>query len=459
MATLNTAQSIVDYLRTQNKPSDFNSRKTLYDSSGLSGAFGDYRGTAEQNTTLLKKLSSQQQAQQQPLDPLEEARRTGIAYKPEEKTPKDVIADTTPSTIQTIYDLALSDEEKAAEAATAESTMALAGETARASQSLQRDVNTLNRTAAEGIFDLASQGKKVKSKIGEQAAGFGGANSGATQKSQAEVDQEVQLKQDRVKAKLGDSLYNQFSDFEQKYGTEFLSKLSIPEAESFVKLPVAVRGIVMQNYQEAIEKAQATASKNAISTLEKLGYTVVGGQIVQTLTGRSADRSDEAAIRAEEAAVRSDRRLELAEAASVRAEEASNRAARAASEPKKGTQTEREEAEWGVTKDQALKGAALAEIPVEDFKKLSLDEKNFFINRKDDIEATRGAIDAKLGFKEDGTSSQKQDESKRSEMEGRIASTNYPAPVKDSLTKYLNRRFAQLSPASKGGLIQKFKKK
>lgn len=334
MATLNTAQSVVDYLRNQNKPSDFSSRKTLYDSSGLSGAFGDYRGTAEQNTTLLKKLSATPAQGATSTDPYEEARRTGIAYKPEEKTPKDVIADTTPSTIQTIYDLALSDEEKAAEAENAETTMALAGETTRASESLQRDVNTLNRTAAEGVFDLASQGKKKKSQIGENAAGFGGANSGATQKSQAEVDEEVQLKQDRVKSKLGDALYNQFSDFEQKYGTEFLSKLSIPEAESFSKLPVAVRGIVMQNYQESIAKANAAASKNAVSTLEKLGYTVVGGQIVQTLTGRSADRSDDAAVRSEEAAERSDRRLELAEEASRRAEAASIRAERKSNEPK-----------------------------------------------------------------------------------------------------------------------------
>ena len=55
MANLNTSTSVVDFLRNQGKSSDFNSRKGIYDTSGLSGAFGDYRGTAEQNTTLLRK--------------------------------------------------------------------------------------------------------------------------------------------------------------------------------------------------------------------------------------------------------------------------------------------------------------------------------------------------------------------------------------------------------------------
>lgn len=294
---LNTATSIVDYLSSQKKPSDFNSRKTLYDTSGLSGAFGDYRGTAEQNTTLLKKLSATPSPTTDTTstdfllgktDPA-----TGLNAVPEapieDKTPKDVVDQTGPSTISSIYDLAKSDEEKAAEASQVEESMALAGQTARASEGLQRDVNTLNRTASEGIFDLAQAGSKKKAQIGEEAAGFGGANSGMTKASQAEVTQDVIEKQGRIQAKLGDSLYNQFSDFEKNYGTEFLSKLSIPEAESFSKLPVAVRGIVMQNYQDTIAKSQAAASKNALSTLEKLGYTVVGGQIIQTLAGQSAE--------------------------------------------------------------------------------------------------------------------------------------------------------------------------
>lgn len=393
---LNTATSVVDFLQSQKKPSDFNSRKGLYDSLGLTGAFGDYRGTSEQNTTLLKKLSAPsqpQQEQQEKLDPYEQARRSGTPYVPEEKTPKDVIADTTPSTVQTVYDLAKSDEEKAAEAEIAESSMALAGQTARASESLQRDVNTLNRTAAEGVFDLAQAGTKKKARIGEQAAGFGGATSGATQASQAEVAKEVAMKQDRVKAKLGDSLYNTFSDFEKNYGTEFLSKLSIPEAESFSKLPVAVRGIVMQNYQDAIAKAQATASKNALSTLEKLGYTVVGGQIVQTLSGRTADRADESAVRAEESAVRADKRLELAEAASARAEEASLRAERKSNEPDKKTQTEREREEFGgFTQDQANKGASVAGVPITDFKAFDEQSKNYFVNNAEAIEKYKESI-------------------------------------------------------------------
>lgn len=323
MALLNTATSIVDFLKSQGKPSDFASRKSIYDTSGLASAFGDYRGTSEQNVTLLKKLSTPTVSPT--LTPTTEPKPTA----------KDVVDQTTPTTISSAFDLEKSDADKALEEEKKGLTFDLSGVATRGAEELQRGVETLKRTAGEQAAELATKGAQEIIKTGEQFAAAGLFRSGKREKSQAEIAQEVATKQSSIQAKLGDQLYNTFTDFEKNYGTKFLESLSIPEAQQFTKLPAPVRGIVMQNYQEAISKAEDKAQKNALSTLEKLGYTVVGGQIVQTLAGRSAERAEEAGVRAEQ-------RLTLAEQAGQRAEEAARRAEAKAVLDLGGTKTDRE---------------------------------------------------------------------------------------------------------------------
>ena len=283
---LNTNTSIVDFLRSQNKPSDFASRKSAYDSSGLTNTFGDYRGTAEQNTTLLRKLSTP--AQTSPLESLQ----------PKETfTPKDVIDTTTPSTISSAFDMEKSDAEKLADIEKNQASMDLGAETTRASEGLGRDVETLKRTAGESAADVAQQGAQATEKVRGAYEAAGLFRSGKRETSEAEIAQEVATKQSSIQSKLGDQLYNTFSDFEKNYGTEFLSKLSIPEAQSFSQLPVAVRGIVMKNYQDAIQKAEEKAGKSTIDALDKLGYVVMGGQIIKK---PSEIRAEAAETRAEE---------------------------------------------------------------------------------------------------------------------------------------------------------------
>ena len=218
MAILNTASSIVDYLKSKGQDSSFNTRKSLYESSGLKDAFGDYRGSAEQNVTLLKKVQGTP-APAPVTTPVTPPILPTLEPKP---TAKDVIAETTPSTISSAFDLEKSDVDKTLEAEKKGLTFDLAADTTRASETVGRDVATLKRTADEGISDLALKGKELTTKIGEEAAGFGGAFSGKTKKSQAEVAFEVASKQESIKSKLGDSLYNTFTDFEKNYGTKFL---------------------------------------------------------------------------------------------------------------------------------------------------------------------------------------------------------------------------------------------
>lgn len=430
MATLNTAQSVVDFLKSQGKPSDFNSRKSSYDASGLAGAFGDYRGTAEQNTTLLRRLQGSQtpqveQRQLAPTTPGGASIPEGVTYDPKTNistvTPREVIDETTPSQTQNAYDILFDQEKRATAQEQSDLTTGLAAQTTRGAETLERGVSTLKRTAQEGISALGARGAQAQERIGEQAAGFGGAFSGTTKKSQAEVAQEVATKQQSIKAKLGDQLYNTFTDFEKNFGTKFLESLSIPEAEQFTKLPAPVRGIVMQNYQDAIQKAEEKAQKNALGTLEKLGYTVVGGQLVQTLAGRTAERQDVAAERA-------DKRLELSEQAAVRAEKAGERADKRLEIALTRDTTSTGRA--GFTKTQINKGAATAELPIDEFKELDENTKNFFINRAGDIESRKKKINAAKEDKEDPVS-----------LEKEISESDAPQAVKDSLTKHLKTTF------------------
>lgn len=58
MATLNTGTSVIDFLKSTGKASDFNSRKSLYEASGLKDRLGDYTGSVNQNTAFLKQLQT-----------------------------------------------------------------------------------------------------------------------------------------------------------------------------------------------------------------------------------------------------------------------------------------------------------------------------------------------------------------------------------------------------------------
>src|SRR3990167_1160060 len=122
---LNTSTSVVDFLRSQNKPSDFASRKSTYENLGLTGAFGDYRGTAEQNVTLLNKIKM-------PVGVVQYDKPIGPELPPI-KT-EDIIDETTPTAP---FDPTKAAEEltaeaqKEAEAEKKELTMGLGAETTR----------------------------------------------------------------------------------------------------------------------------------------------------------------------------------------------------------------------------------------------------------------------------------------------------------------------------------------
>jgi hypothetical protein len=78
------------------------------------------------------------------------------------------------------------------------------------------------------------------------------------------------------------------------------------------------------------------------------------------------------------------------------------------------------------TPAQINKGAAVAMIPIDDFKRLEPDTQNFFINRSADIQQKYKLIDEAAANNEDPST-----------LEAEISNGNAPAAVKDSLVRYL----------------------
>lgn len=293
MAILNTSTSIVDFLKSQGKPSDFTSRTNLYASSGLGSAFGDYRGSPEQNIALLRKIQTPTPTVTPTLPPPTVAPTLPPLEPP--STPKKVIEDTTPATTSNIFDLP---EIK-------EATADVSGALTRAAVSIPRSVEELKAGAEVTKATLAQKGAGLTERLRGQFETVGLFRSGKREKGEAQIAQEVAQKQGQAESKLGSDLYNLFSKEEKQFGTKFIADLSIPEAQEFAKIPAPVRGAVMVAYENAITKAQEKAAGQAEKTLGALGYVLLpDGTIVQK---PSEIRAEEAGVRAEEAAVRAEK--------------------------------------------------------------------------------------------------------------------------------------------------------
>lgn len=352
MAILNTATSIVDFLKSKGQPSDFGSRQRLFGESGLTDAFGDFRGTAEQNTALLNKLRQTSAPATNTLNtsglfkastgsvgpggqpifdvfrdgrPVSETDFSGlgvnIADVPIGEAPagftskflpaistKDIIDRTSPTApfdpIKAAEDI-FEEEFKEAKGEISEAKGEFAGEAARSEEELRRNLARAKGISENLITDEEIKSAKKQSEVAEKAAGFGGAFSGVTAKSQRDIQGEAQRTIQQIEQKLGFDIAGKLTDFEKRFGTDFLRNLSIKEAEEFTKLPVDVRGSVVKAFQDTVNKSLTKARKDAQSALNSLGYIVLpDGTIVQKPSER---RAEESAVRAEEAAARAEK--------------------------------------------------------------------------------------------------------------------------------------------------------
>lgn len=311
---LNIETSVVDFLKSQGKPSDFTSRQRLFEESGLGDAFGDFRGTAEQNVALLRRLQATP-TQPPPTTPAPPP-PTLPTLPPLQPPPttRDVIDQTTPSTVSNVLDLP---EVK-------EATADVSGALSRAAVSIPRGVEELKVGAEATKAAATAKGEQLTEELRGQFEAAGLFRSGKRELGEAQIAQQVAQKQAEAETKLGSDLYNLFSKEEQQFGSKFIADLSIPEAQEFAKIPAPVRGAVMVAYENAITKAQEKAAGQAEKTLGALGYVLLpDGTIVQKPSEARAEAREERSIRAEE---RTERRLELSEESAKRAEEAARRA-------------------------------------------------------------------------------------------------------------------------------------
>jgi len=193
-----------------------------------------------------------------------------------------LIAKTGPSTDGSLLDLN-------ANAAAKQLTSDLYGTLTRAGEKIPRELASMRRDAANKEGEIQGEAEAGKTKTGEGAAGFGGAFSGMTLKKIADIQANAENDRQIIRQKLGDEILNKLTQEEQQYGTEFLKSLSIPEAQTFVNLPAPVRGAVMRSYENAIQKVQDTARKDALNALNQMGYTIdpTSGQIVPTFARES----------------------------------------------------------------------------------------------------------------------------------------------------------------------------
>jgi len=273
---LNTTTSIVDALKAMGKDSSFGARKSLYESSGLKDRLGDYVGSASQNVAFLKNLQTP-------------AQTTAIAPKSPVETP--VTQNTTPTT-------------------TPEPTIGTSGITAsQASSSIPQmpsaDEILQNVLNSQGFSNFKQQ---------QNLADTLSTGTAESQKQELEAKTATDTRtfinnmgrkglffsgetQDGIKV-LGESLLSSKLDIDRKLAGDLLSS-DLKTQEQIIK-----------QVEEVVKDAQA-GRKEALSSLEKVGLTVIGGEVVPTLAAQRESRLDEAELARRELA---DAKFEMAQA-------------------------------------------------------------------------------------------------------------------------------------------------
>lgn len=251
--------SINDYLKSTGQAFDFSSRKKLAEGMGIT----DYRGTAEQNTTLLNNLRGSAQVKQSTDTDATTKQESGVSASSlypevlnEDPNEADYVNDWLKSPEGKLF-LERQEVQGLTEKAKAD---ALKEEL---ESKYQSDKDKLEQNLAEaGLAFSGIRGTKVRALANALAA------------SELEVDRDLA-------AKLLDS------------------NLDLREA-------------ILDGVADLAKEA-ADNRKEAIQQLNAIGYAVINGELVPTLAARSAERADRQLEMSE-------RRLELAEAAAARAE-------------------------------------------------------------------------------------------------------------------------------------------
>lgn len=304
---LNVTTSIVDALKAQGKPSDYNARLSLYKSSGLDTRLGQYVGSAAQNTALLKGLNA---STSKPVEPLPIDFST---FSPESKA---------------IYDKATGGKLPAGVVDTSpkppppEEPVGNSGITAtQALSSIPSAPTTddiLSKVLGSPAFQNYQEGAEAS-----RAYTVGSAEA-EKQKLEATAAANTQAFIDRMGQR------GLFFSGETQSGIQALaeglasSKLGVDRelANQLIQSDVKTRDKIISMVESVVKEAK-DGRKEAIASLENVGLTIVGDEVVPTLAAQREERQIQSEERLAQTAAFNQQatlaRLELSEQAAARA--------------------------------------------------------------------------------------------------------------------------------------------
>lgn len=285
---LNTSTSVVDFLKSQGKPSDFSSRAGTFKELGLGDRLGEFTGAPAQNTALLKTLQS------------------AATRKPEVTvTSKDMAGVERPvgGTVEQVKP----------EAPTPEKPM-----------TPQDALSALGMKPIPTVDEiLKGVAEKPEFKLFQEEQGL----KGLTTQAGAEAEKTKLEQQSAADVRtFQESLGKRGLVFSGQFveGTKSLienlaaSKLGVDRelATKMLQSDIDLRQRIYDDVSKIAEEAQE-GRKEAIKQLNEAGYAVVGDELVPTLAAAKAAGVEERAARA---AFIAEERLRLSEEASTRAE-------------------------------------------------------------------------------------------------------------------------------------------
>lgn len=280
---LNTSTSIVDFLKSQNKASDYTSRQSLYNSLGLNERLGDYVSSGSQNIAFLKALNTPTQTQT--------VQPTGTSigsFQGVPIYPGDVQAQvnqirqpaTTPTTAPA-----------PAPTPTAPSTLGTSGLTAT-----QAAASIPKAPSAEEVLNTVLNSSGFQNFQQRQSAN--------TLYATGEAEAQKALLESKSAAATKDFINQMgrrglFFSGETEGGIQALaeslatSKLGVDRAlaKDLLEADFDTRDEILKQVEGIVKDAQQ-GRKEAISALEKVGLTVIGDQVVPTLAARNAELAE-----------------------------------------------------------------------------------------------------------------------------------------------------------------------
>lgn len=256
---LNTTTSIVDFLKSQGKPSDFRSRETMFRESGLEDRLGTFVGSGSQNVALLRRLQTEQVKPEAPVAPV-----AAPEVAPEVAVPPQLAGIVPPGTSATdaLKILGIPEVptiEQVTQTAFESPAFKLFQEKQDVTALTQQAMAEAGKAKLETAFE--ADRKTLEDALGRRGLGLSGIRTSQVQA----------LVENLAASKLG---------------------IDRALAGRLLTQNIELKEQVLKSVEEVIKSAQA-GRKEAVSALKDIGLAVVGNQVVPTLAARQAEATQE----------------------------------------------------------------------------------------------------------------------------------------------------------------------